>query len=247
MNIVIIDDETYCCEVLQLLLQKYCAELVKHISVFDNAMEGLHYLKKNPPDLLFIDIEMPGLNGFDLLKELGDFSFQVIFTTAYDKYAVRAFRFNAVDYLLKPIDKEELVQALHKAAGKSPEELQRVSRLLRSPQVFKKNPELLAISSMDGITFIEVKDIVYCESDGSYTAFFFNDNRRIQTSKPIKEVEEALNESGFYRVHQSYLINMKHIRKYIRGDGGEVMMSNGKVISVSRQKKQEFLSFFSKI
>ena len=160
---------------------------------------------------------------------------------------MRAFKFNAIDYLLKPIDKDELISAIKKITEKNPEEKKRGNEILKMKSAFQKNPDLIAISSMDGITFIEVKDIVYCESDGSYTAFFFNDNRRIQTSKPIKDVEETLSESGFYRIHQSYLINMKHIRKYIRGDGGEVVMSNGKTINVSRQKKQEFLGFFSKI
>ncbi len=246
MNVVIIDDEIYCCEVLQLLLQKHCKQ-VANIRIFSNASEGLSYLKHTQPDLLFLDIEMPILNGFDLLKEIGEIHFNVVFTTAYDQYAVRAFKFNAIDYLLKPIDKDELISAIKKITEKNPEEKKRGNEILKMKSAFQKNPDLIAISSMDGITFIEVKDIVYCESDGSYTAFFFNDNRRIQTSKPIKDVEETLSESGFYRIHQSYLINMKHIRKYIRGDGGEVVMSNGKTINVSRQKKQEFLGFFSKI
>lgn len=246
MNVVIIDDEINCCEVLQLLLQKYCKQ-VTDVKLFNNSSEGLTYLRNNTPDLLFLDIEMPILNGFDLLSELGDINFHVIFTTAYDKYAVRAFKFNAIDYLLKPIDKDELIGAIKKITEKKPEEKRQGNEILKMKSTFQKNPDVIAISSMEGITFIEVKDIVYCESDGSYTAFFFNDNRRIQTSKPIKDVEETLSESGFYRVHQSYLINMKHIRKYIRGDGGEVVMSNGKTINVSRQKKQEFLSFFSKI
>jgi two-component system LytT family response regulator len=246
MNVVIIDDEIYCCEVLQLLLQKHCKQ-VTNIKIFSNSSEGLAFIRHNPPDILFLDIEMPILNGFDLLKELGEINFNVIFTTAYDKYAVRAFRFNALDYLLKPIDKEELIKAVKKITEKKPEEKKQGNEILKMKSAFQKNPDVIAISSMEGITFIEVKDIVYCESDGSYTAFFFNDNRRIQTSKPIKDVEETLTDSGFYRVHQSYLINMRHIRKYIRGDGGEVVMSNGKTINVSRQKKQEFLSFFSKI
>ncbi len=246
MKVVIIDDEIYCCEVLQLLLLKHCSE-VTELKMFNNSSEGLAYIKANTPDILFLDIEMPILNGFDLLNELGEINFNVIFTTAYDKYAVRAFRFNAIDYLLKPIDKDELITAVRKISEKKPEHKRHGNEILKMKSAFQKNPDVIAISSMEGITFIEVKDIVYCESDGSYTAFFFNDNRRIQTSKPIKDVEETLTESGFYRVHQSFLINMKHIRKYIRGDGGEVVMSNGKTINVSRQKKQEFLSFFSRI
>ena len=246
MNVVIIDDEINCCEVLQLLLQKHCKQ-VTNVKMFNNSSEGLEYIKLHPPGILFLDIEMPILNGFDLLKALGEINFNVIFTTAYDKYAVRAFRFNALDYLLKPIDKDELIASVKRITEKNPEEKKQGNEILKMKTAFQKNPDVIAISSMEGITFIEVKDIVYCESDGSYTAFFFNDNRRIQTSKPIKDVEETLSESGFYRVHQSYLINMKHIRKYIRGDGGEVVMSNGKTINVSRQKKQEFLSFFSKI
>jgi len=246
MNVVIIDVEIYCCEVLQLLLQKHCKQ-VANIRLFSNASEGLAFIRFNPPDILFLDIEMPIINGFDLLNELGEINFNVIFTTAYDKYAVKAFKFNAIDYLLKPIDKDELVKAVQKVIDKKPEERKQGNEILKQKAVFQKNPDLLAISSMDGITFIEIKDIVYCESDGSYTAFYFIDNRKIQTSKPIKDVEETLSESSFYRVHQSYLINMKHIRKYNRGDGGEVVMSNGKTINVSRQKKQEFLSFFSKI
>jgi len=190
---------------------------------------------------------MYGTNGFEFLEKFPRRDFAVIFTTAYNEYAIKAIKHSALDYLLKPIDKDELVTAVkraseersHKTAGKIEELLQ----TMQPHQVSRR----FAVPTMEGLILINPDDIIYVKSDGPYSHFYFTDGRHLLISKTLKEAEEVLPPKDFFRIHNSFLGNMQYVQKYLRGEGGEVVMSNGEQIPVSRTKKQEFLSLLEKI
>lgn len=246
MNAIIVDDEKHCREVLGHLLQKYCSD-VKLLAVCAGAEEALQALQVHTPDLLFLDIEMPGMNGFELLDRFPDPQFEIIFTTAYNEYAIKAIKHSALDYLLKPVDKEELIDSVKRAkavmSNKVPGRVNNLLQLLN----MKKEIKRFAVPTLDGLIMIDIADILFCESDSAYCKFFFTNNKQLVISKTLKEVEEVLAGNDFCRIHHSYLINMKFVQSYIRGEGGEVVMNNGKHLPVSRTRKQEFLSLLEKI
>jgi two-component system LytT family response regulator len=228
------------------LLQKHCPE-IRVVAQFNDPVQGAEYLKANPPQLLFLDIEMPRLNGFDLLQRLQPLSFQVVFTTAYNQYALRAIKLSALDYLLKPIDAEELKSTVQKALqlGRAPE--WRQVELMENTRTSAEPPKKVALSTLEGLLFVEVADIAHCQSDGSYTRLYMGNKEEILLSKSIKEVGEILTQCGFLRIHHSFLVNLDHIQRYIRGEGGEIVMRNGQHIPVARSKKQEFLDRVAKL
>ncbi|MFD2932784.1 LytR/AlgR family response regulator transcription factor [Spirosoma flavum] len=246
MTAILVDDEKHCRDVLALLLAKYCPE-VRLLASCADGEEGLNAIEQHHPDLVFLDIEMPGMSGFDMLKDCRFTGFRVVFTTAYNEYAIQAIRHNALDYILKPIDKDELHQAVSKA------ETTLSSRPTTQVDNFvaylnrQKTGDRIALPTMEGLQILQSEEIYYCESDGGYTHFFLTSGKTILISKTLKEVEEVLESKGFCRVHHGYLINLRYVQKYIRGDGGEVIMANNKNIPVSRNKKQEFLAFLEKI
>lgn len=245
MKTYLLDDESNCTDVLQFLLAKYCPE-VKITGVFNDPEQALEAIRMERPQLLFLDIEMPMLNGFELLKHCEPLDFKVIFTTAYDQYAVKAFKFNALDYLLKPVDKDELVVAVGKARLKSsPSNAQ-----LSSVQYLKNNPtpERIALPVGLELLLVEVADIQYFESEGSYVSVFLKDqNKPVVLSKSLREFEEVLNSPHFFRAHNSYLINLKHVKKIVRTDGGEIVMGNGRSLPVARAKKTELIGLIAKV
>lgn len=242
MHAVIIDDEKHCRDVLQMLLERHCPEVTVD-ALCGDPEEALKVIERLQPQLVFLDIEMPGMNGFELLESCARRSFAVIFTTAYDQYAIKAIRHSALDFLLKPIDKDELVQSVQKALTQTTNSATKVDALLQFLHQHVQPNERLALPTEDGLRMIPVKDITYCESAGGYTKVFM-----VQQSLPtlicrsLKEVEEALRDKGFFRVHNSYLINLSYMHKYIKGDGGEIIMTDGKNIPVSRNRKQDFLT-----
>jgi len=246
MTAILVDDEKHCRDVLALLLAKYCpsVDLLAHCA---DGREGLQAIEQYRPDLVFLDIEMPGMSGFDMLAACRFTDFRVIFTTAYNEYAIQAIRHNALDYILKPVDKDELVQAVAKAMQ------EREHRSSASVDQFvdyltrQKLGDRIALPTMEGLQILKADDIYYCESDGGYTHFFLTSGKTILISKTLKEVEEVLEHKGFCRVHHGFLINLRYVQRYIRGDGGEVVMENNKTLPVSRNKKQEFLSLLEKI
>ncbi|GAB2559646.1 LytR/AlgR family response regulator transcription factor [Spirosoma areae] len=246
MTAILVDDEKHCRDVLALLLAKYCPQITLMASCADGA-EGVEAIDRHHPDLVFLDIEMPGMSGFDLLKACRFTGFRVIFTTAYNEYAIQAIRHNALDYILKPIDKDELRQAVAKAeeaisVRPSSQVDEFVAYLNR-----QKTGDRIALPTMEGLQILQSEEIYYCESDGGYTHFFLTNGKAVLISKTLKEVEDVLESKGFCRVHHGYLINVRYVQKYIRGDGGEVIMANNKNIPVSRNKKQEFLSLLERI
>jgi two-component system, LytTR family, response regulator len=246
MTALIIDDEKNSREVLETMLRKYCPEITLLASC-GAAKEAVLRIQKEKPNLLFLDIEMPGMNGFELLEHLKDSAFELIFTTSYSEYAIKAIKHSALDYLLKPIDKEELIAAVQKASrNRSSVSSSRVEHLLDLLEN-KKVSKRFAVSTSEGLTILNAADIVYCESDGPYCKFYFSNNKTLIASKTLKETEEALQDCDFCRIHNSYLINMKFVERYIRGEGGEVVLTNGKNLPVSRGKKQDFLQLFEKI
>lgn len=245
MKAIILEDEVHSAELLEHLLKKHCPEL-NVVGVYTDSKSGLLALKTQPPDLLFLDIEMPVLNGFDLLNMLAPLSFKVIFTTAYDKYAVRAFKYSAMDYLLKPIDISELKQAVEKVnrqASLSEEQLAFFNQYKTERQPLER----LGISTVEGISFIEINSIIHCSAQGSYTDIFLSNGQKILISRHMKDTEEILIPAGFMRIHHSHLINLKCVKQYLRGEGGEVIMSNGNRLPVARSKKELFLKRIVKI
>lgn len=242
---IIVDDEKHAIITLEHLLKKFGdVEILASVQDSTKAKELILELK---PDLLFLDIEMPNLNGFELLAQFDTMDFKVVFTTAYDQYAIKALKINALDYLLKPIDKDELRTALDKYLNDqiftSHEQISHLNQ-------FKTNQmsETLALSTSKGLIFIKIKDIMYFEADGSYTHVIMSSGDKHLVSKSLTNFEEVLIDNPlFFRSHKSNLVNLNFIKQYIRGEGGELIMANDKSIVLSRNKKQEFLNLFNKI
>jgi two-component system LytT family response regulator len=240
LTAIIIDDELSNIRSLANDLTEYCPS-IKIIAECPSAKEGIKAIKDLYPELVFLDIEMPWMNGFELLEITDHLDFDVIFTTAYDQYAVKAFRMSAIDYLLKPIDKNDLKQAVEKVIKK------RGNFSKMQLHVFKENlnpsrlHQRIGVPTHQGIDFLLINSIVYCEANNNYTFIHLQDNKKVLITKPLKEMEQLLSEYNFCRVHQSFLINLDHLQKYFRGDGGYVKMNNGETINVSRSKKGELL------
>lgn len=238
---IIVDDEPNCCKTLSILLNRYCPE-VEISGAYHNGMEALQAINTLPPDLIFLDVEMPRMNGFEMLEKLPSINFHLIFTTSYDQYALKAFRFSAIDYLLKPIDRNELQKAVQKIDRRSAlpehEQLQiLLQKVLHPTAVINK----IALPTMEGLQMVFIDTIIYCESDDNYSVLIFKDNKKIVVSRTLKEVEEMLEEHSFMRVHRSYLVNINEIEKYVKGEGGYLVMSDGSNIDVSRSKKDSLL------
>lgn len=239
---IIVDDEKRCVDMLRLDLGKYCPE-VEILVGFTSPKEALLEIKKTKPDLLFLDVEMPWMNGFELLELLGEPSFEVIFTTAYDQFAVKAFQFSAIDYLLKPINPEDLKKAVEKVHQKMdlPLTQSRVQVLMKNLKGSPARMARIVLPVSDGYEFVCTGDILYCNADGNYTKVFFSDRKPLLISRQLKDMEQLLGDQGFFRVHQSHLVNLSHISNYTRGDGGYVTMDDGASLNVARAKKEAFL------
>ncbi len=246
MKAVIIDDEQNCVSYLQELLLQYCPQITE-IQSFTHSKEGQQHVVKSPPDILFIDIEMPNMNGFDVLAAfLPNIPFSVVFTTAYDRYAIRAFKFGAIDYLLKPINRHELMETVARIEAK-PNPISQQNWELMTSVSPNTLPEKIALSTATGLHIVKVSDIIYCKADTCYTYFYLKHQPPILISKPIKDATDMLEGEQFMRIHHSYLVNLSEIVHYIRGEGGEVRMANDDVLPVSRSKKQALLESFEKL
>jgi len=238
---IIVDDEPYSCEALASLLEKYCPE-VKVLNICYSGMDALKSIEQFHPQIVFLDIELPQMNGFELLERLPSIDFELIFTTSYDQYAIKAIRWSALDYLLKPIDREELQKAVQKAVhSKKPPLPQQIEVLLQKLKQPTPMVNKIAIPTLEGLHMVLVDSIVYCESDSNYTKFVLKNDKKIIASRSLKEVEEMLEDYSFARVHHSFLVNLNEVEKYIKGDGGYLMMSNGATVDVSRSRKEILL------
>src|SRR6201992_3814220 len=238
---MIVDDEPYCCEALSILLERYCPQ-VEVAGIYHSGAQALEPIKEVKPQLLFLDIEMPRMNGFELLEKIKSLPFELIFTTRYDQYAIKAIRFSALDYLLKPIDREELQLSIQKVEQRLqaplPQQIDLLFQKLQSPaNLFSK----IAIPTMEGLQMVAVGSIIHCVSDSNYTILTLRDKEKVVASRTLKEIEELLEDYSFLRVHHSHLINLNEVCKYIKGEGGYLVMSDGSAINVSRSRKEGLL------
>lgn len=219
------------------MLTEHC-ESVKLLGSFESAESGIQAIKKLQPDLVFLDIEMPGMNAFSMLEQLITINFDVIFVTAYDHYALKAIKHNALEYILKPVDKEELIASVEKYQKKIP------PRINASNEPEPDNTKMV-LSVREGFLFIDVAKIIRCEGDGNYTQVYLDDNHKYTASKTLKDFEKLLPPSTFIRIHKSHLINANFIKKYIKGEGGTVVMSDNSELEVSRRNKDYFMKYFN--
>ncbi|HTB05795.1 MAG TPA: LytTR family DNA-binding domain-containing protein [Bacteroidia bacterium] len=247
LNAIIVDDEVSGAGALNLLIGKYCPE-VKVLAVVHSANEAEKKINALSPNLVFLDVEMPHADGFQLLKRFKELNFDVIFTTAYNEYALKAIKHNALDYLLKPIDIDELKAAVKKCEEKQSKgqtDFSKVQNLLTSLAQTQK-VQKLPIPTPEEIVYVDIDDIVRCEADSNYTSIFLKDKRKITSSKTLKDYEQMLSDHPFFRIHKTHLINLSCVARYIKGDGGYVVMQDGVSLEVSRQKKAELLAVMSR-
>lgn len=248
MRAVIVDDEKLVAQNLHSLLSRYCP-IVEIAGTAHNINDAEKLIKELEPDLIFLDVEMPGGNGFDLLRRFTNIKFGVIFVTAFDHYAVQAIKFSAIDYLLKPIDISELITAVNKAQEqlKSRSINQSLNILLHNMAQPATKLQKLSLPTLDGMTFININDILYCQSDGNYTIFHLENGQRLLITRQIGVYEELLPEPLFCRIHRQYIINVNRVTRYVKGRGGHVVMTDGQAIDVAARKKDDFLNAYSLI
>ena len=244
MKAIIIDDEPDCVRLMALQLKMYCPQ-IQVTAECTSSEEGLNAIRNHAIDVVFLDIEMPKMNGFQLLEMVGDIDFAVVFVTAYDKFAVKAFKFSAIDYLLKPTDAKDLQAAVQKVERSRKIDTRQMELLKQylthTPKTF---PDKIALPHQDGVVFVELKNILYCEADDNYTRFYLSNGQKHLISKTLRDVQETLEERNFLRVSRQHLINLDHIAKFIKGEGSYVVLSNGQSINVARSQKDKLIERF---
>jgi two-component system LytT family response regulator len=248
LTAVIVEDEIRSRESLNGLLKLYCKN-VSVVAEADGVQTGIKAIKEHNPDIVFLDIQMPDGSGFKLLESIENINFSIIFTTAYDQFAIKAIKFSAIDYLLKPIFPDDLVEAVKKAEKSvaSKKTQQNVEVLLENFKRPETEPPKIVLSTAEKINVVKVKDIIRCESDNYYTNYFFIDGKQLLISKTLKENEELLSDYNFIRPHKSHLINVIYIKSYNKHDGGSIVMTDGSVVPVSRRKREKILEIISNL
>lgn len=242
---LIIDDESKARNALRNLLEQHCSDKVIVIGEADCVQKGLEAVQSLKPDLVFLDVQMPDGTGFDLLEQLQEVNFKLIFASAFDKFAITAFKFSALDYLLKPVEAEYLIEACSRL-----EETDRFKELNKKLEILMSNKnsfEKIALPTLDGIIFVKIKEIIRCESDNNYTGIFLKSGERIMVSRTLKEYDDMLSPFNFFRIHKSHLINLSFLNRYKKGEGGFVIMEDGAELEVSRRRKEEFLAAIQNI
>ena len=238
---IIVDDERHSCEALQILIKDCCPEL-SVAAICYSGEEALREIVSLHPQLVFLDIEMPNMNGFQLLEQLPKIDFELIFTTSYDQYAIKAIKFSALDYLLKPVDREELQKAVEKVERKTSNNFsQQLEILLQKVNQPSIPVQRIALPTMQGLELVPVNSIISCSASNNYTEFSLSDKRKILVSRTLKETEEILEGYAFLRVHHSYIINLNEIVRYIKGEGGYVIMTDTSHIDVCRSQKELYM------
>jgi two-component system LytT family response regulator len=239
---VLIDDEPDSNRVLGTLLENYCPQVVIK-GIADGVEAGAALIQSARPDVVFMDIEMNQGNAFDLLNRLGAINFHIIFVTAFDNHAVRAFRYNAIDYLLKPVNIRELCAAVEKISGKYAEVnmLERVQNMLENMRGGNSGERKMAVPTANGLSFISLSEVIRLEANGAYTVIHLQDKAKISATIPIKEYEELLPEAIFFRIHHSHIINLNKIRSYQKGRGGYVTMEDNSFIEVASRRRESFM------
>ena len=246
INAILLDDEIESLSSLEIQLKNYCP-YVNILGKFQSAQDCLPLLAELQPDLIFLDIEMPELNGFDFLEQIKDNPVPVIFTTAFNHYAIKAIRYSALDYLLKPVDPNELIQAINRfESQQSRPDLAQFQFLIDKLSQKDSTHKKLAIPNLEGFKLISIDEIISCEADDNYTHIILRDKTMLLASRTLKEIQGLLEDyNNFVRVHHSYLINLNEVHQYVRGDGGYVIMSDGSHINVSRNKKNTLLKYLT--
>lgn len=244
MRAILIDDEPIGIRTVKKLLELNCPE-VEVVATCTDADTGKQKIEELKPDLIFLDIQMPEKSGLDMLAEIPEKNFEVIFVTAHNEYVLQALQFSAVDYLMKPVDEDRMVEAvqrvkkrMHKesAAGNTEALIHNITKAV-SPLEMR-----LCLPTLKGFTILKLDEIIYCEAQRSYTVFYLAQGKNIMVSKPLFDYDRLLSGTTFFRIHKSFLINLVHVKEYLRGDGGTVVMSNNMELEVSRRKKEQFLS-----
>ena len=249
LKAILIDDEKNNREALRKKIESNCAG-INIVAEAGNGVEGIAAIEKFKPEVIFLDIEMPHMNGLTMLEQLPEKNFEIIFTTAYNQYAINAIRLGAFDYLVKPVDVTELVVVTNRLMEKRQSITQKEQfniLLHRLADGNKMQPQKIAIATMDGMEIVLVENIVYMEAAGNYTQIYFITGKPMVASKTLKDFEDLLQGSGFFRIHNASLINLVFVKKYIKGDGGQVLLSNGSVLDVARRRKEELIEMLLKI
>jgi two-component system, LytTR family, response regulator len=242
---IIIDDEVHCLETLSQLLKESCPQ-VQLLEQCRSAKKGLEAIEKLKPDLVFLDIEMPAMNGFEMLEQFTEIPFAIIFTTSYDQYAIKAIRFSALDYLLKPIDPNELISAVKKVQEQRHLPVaEQFQMLLKQVQGKEHHFNKIAVPTSEGFELIPADQVMHCEANDNYTHLFLKNKTKIIACRTLKEMEEQLQDFNFFvRVHHSYIVNLNEVMKYVRGEGGYLIMSDGSTVNVSRSRKDSLMKWF---
>lgn len=243
---IIIDDIEQARITLKKDLQVYASDITI-IGEANGVVEGAKLLKSMTPDVLFLDIQMQDGSGFDLLDILKDIPFKIIFITASDAHAIKAFRYAAIDYLMKPVDPDELIAALAKFREQKLNENEKYKLLNESLKNHQKPHERLALHTQDKIHIVNINDILRCESNVNYTEFYFSNGKKLLVTKTLKDFEDLLSDQGFYRVHQSHLVNTKFIKEFVKTDGGYLLMNDGSNVPVSTRKRPEVMKMLEEL
>lgn len=251
MKVLLIDNDTSIRDGLRILLVKYCPQ-IKEIEEADGVESGVLAIENLKPQLVFLDVEMDDGTGFDLIQKLGNYDFQLVFITAYNKYAVDAFRYSAIDFLLKPIDPLELVVSVNKATAQlNNKELEQQVKILKESLIQKNKPQdqerKIALNDGNVIHYIRLSEIIYCKADGAYTQFILSNSKKIMVSKLLKEYEELFSEYNFLRTHHSFLINANRIVKFEKADGGILLLDEQQSVLVSARKKELVLEVLGRL
>jgi two-component system, LytTR family, response regulator len=233
-------------QLLTSMLKRHCPQ-VNILAGETNPKKGITLINQLQPQLLFLDVEMPFMNGFETLKQLEPVNFEVIFVTAYGKYAIEAFEHHAAGYVTKPVNTEKLVAAVNAAAYRIEQSTINKNLFSLLEQSNRQpTPDKIPLSTTNGLVFVKVADIMFCESSGNYTQFYLRDDKKIVVSRQLGEYEKLLPENNFTRIHDKYIINLHYIKEYRKGSGGEVVLENGKEIPVATRRKEDFLARFEK-
>ena len=246
LKVLIIEDEPHGRETLKNLLNEYCDD-IEIVGLCATVSEGIHGIQTMKPDLVFLDIELHSVTGFEILESVKHFDFEVVFTTAFENYAIRAIKFSALDYLLKPIDIAELREAVSKARTRRKESWQNKNlyNLVKNLRDLNENHKTITLSTSEGLEFVDVAEIIKLEANGSYTTFYLKQNKKLLVSKNLKEYENLLIDCKFYRVHHSCVINLNEVEKYVKLDGGYIVLKDGSHASISQKRKEKFLELMN--
>jgi two-component system LytT family response regulator len=246
MKAVIVEDELHSRETLKNLIEEFCPD-VEVSGMAGSVKEAVELIRQVKPNVVFLDIELQVGTGFDVLAQLSELTFDVIFTTAYEHYAIRAIKFSSLDYLLKPIDLEELQQAIDKARTHQNESARKQQLEILLANIGEKGLKKICLATSDRLEFVQVDEIVMCEASGSYTNVYLKENRKIMVSKNLKEYETLLSSENFMRVHNSFLINLNQVKQFVKSEGGFILMKNNQQVSISPKKRDEFFDRMTSI